>query len=59
MLTLEQLRKTEPAFEDMTDEEVETIVRELYSSAEFAFDVWWNDKKGSKNPSGLLSKPEV
>ncbi len=59
MLTLEKLRKIEPEFNNMTDEEVEVIVRELYNSAEFAFDVWWSDKNGSKNPSGLLSKSEV
>lgn len=54
MLSIEKLRKIEPEFKDLTDEEIEAIARELYDSAEFAFDVWW-DKSGSKNPLGSLN----
>jgi len=59
MLTVEQLRKIEPEFDCMSDEEIEAVLCELYKSAEFAFDLWWDEKSGSKNPSGLLQQSKM
>ena len=55
MISVEQMRKIDPAVIQMSDEELETLKADLYETVQLAFDVWWQEKKsGSKNPTGLL-----
>jgi hypothetical protein len=54
MLTLNQLRKKDSKLSSLTDAEIESLRSVLYEFAQLAFDVWWREKRGSKNPSGVL-----
>ncbi len=56
MLTLEKLRKIDPTFADMSDEELEPIRAELYALGEISFDTWRQETGGFKNPLGLLTE---
>lgn len=53
MLSLEELRKLEPALKTMNDDEVYEVRAKLYALAYLAFDVWQKqqqEKSVSKNP---------
>jgi len=56
VISLEDLRKIDPELNDLTDEELEQIRAELYQLGQLAFDVWWLEKDGSKNPVGSLTE---
>lgn len=54
MLTLDQLRKTSPKLQGLSDEKLEELRLKLYQAAELAFEAWWAKKNGSKTPGGLF-----
>ena len=54
MLSIEQLKRIEPELTKLSEEELSELRETLYRMAQFAFDVWWHRKSGSKNPVGLF-----
>jgi hypothetical protein len=58
MIRVEKLRQIEPAFADLSDEQVEALCKDLYESAELAFELWWRKKYGSKCPVGSFPSGE-
>lgn len=50
MMSLEELRKVEPKFKDLPDEELTLIRQFLYALGELVFDRWLAQRNGSKNP---------
>jgi hypothetical protein len=58
MLTLEQLRRTDPELRDLPESELVEIRAALYESAQLAFEVYWSRKDGSKYPTGSLTAVE-
>lgn len=59
MLSLEQIRKIDPALADIPDAELEQIRDAYYAAAQLAFDVRAERKSGSKNPVRLLTETIV
>lgn len=60
MLTLLELRKIDPELANLTDDELTALRADLYQTAQLAFDKWWTEKSGSKNPVGSSpEEPEV
>lgn len=57
MLTLEQMIKIDPELGKLPKPELEAIRDALYEHAQLAFDVYWEKKRGSKNPVRLLPPP--
>lgn len=55
MLSINELRKIDPSLYDLSDEDLKEVAADLYALGELAFDVWWEEKNGSKNPFGLLT----
>jgi len=53
MLSLRQLKKEDPRLAELTEEELTELRDALYETANLAFDIWWYQKFGSKNPIGL------
>ncbi len=58
MLSLEQLRKLHPRPEEVTDKELQELGSAMAGLAQLAFDVYWHEKSGSKNPVGLFPPKE-
>ena len=58
MLSVEQMRKVDPELASLSDSELEALRSDLYETAQLAFDVWWTEKSGSKNPVRLLPTAE-
>jgi hypothetical protein len=58
MLTPAQMRKIDPELAKLSDAELEGIRATLYEMADLAFDVWWQEKGGSKSPVGSFHSPE-
>ena len=54
MISIEKMRKLDPELAELEDSELEAIRADLYETVGLAFDVWWHEKGGSKNPDGLL-----
>lgn len=54
MLSVEELKKIDPDLAGLTDAELEEVRAELYAVGQLAFDVWWTEESGSKNPVGSL-----
>jgi hypothetical protein len=52
MISIEQLRKIEPAFEKYSDKELLKIRALLYSAGQLALENYVADKGGSKYPVG-------
>ncbi|MBI2098844.1 hypothetical protein HYT45_00305 [Candidatus Uhrbacteria bacterium] len=52
------MRQIDPKLADLTDEELERVRADLYDLAQLAFDVWYDEKNGSKNPAGTFPLPE-
>ena len=55
MITIEELKKLEPALVDKSDEEITVIRNLLYQGANLALENFFEDKSGSKNPVGSLT----
>lgn len=56
MISLLKFRKMLGALADqMSDEELEKLKTSLYETAQLAFEVYWVNKDGSKNPLGPLT----
>lgn len=53
MLSVDQCRALLDG-QNLSDEEIEFVRDALYESAQLAFEVFWQEKYGSKNPVGLL-----
>jgi hypothetical protein len=58
LLSIEQLRRADPALQSLSDEKVEALRDALYDTAQIAFEAWWEEKGGSNNPVGLSPDPE-
>ena len=54
MISLQKIRQLEPRLAERSDSELEELRDGLYDVAQLAFEVWWTEKHGSKNPIGLL-----
>lgn len=54
VLTIKQILKLDPELEALSEEELVELKDALYETADLAFDVWWLQRKGSKNPFGSL-----
>lgn len=54
MLSIDQLRKLNPQFEKMDDRALEELRSAMYQLGQLCFDVWWTEKSGSKNPTGVF-----
>ena len=50
MLSIDELKKIDPALQDLSDEEITDIKARLYALAEFALDCW-ADQVREKSPS--------
>lgn len=59
MITLQYLRKIEPAFEKLSDEELNNLRTLLYSMGQLAFDCWIEQYSGSKNPRRVNGLPDI
>ena len=55
MITIEELKKLEPSLVGKTDEEVTVVRNLLYQSANLALENFFEDKSGSKYPTGSLT----
>jgi hypothetical protein len=56
MITVAQARKIDPNLANMSDEELELAIKELYENAQLGFEVWWIEKS-STNPVGSFPDP--
>jgi hypothetical protein len=54
MISVQQVRKTHPEFNDLTDEEMQAVLKDLYDLGSLALECWVATKS-SKFPKGLLS----
>ncbi|MFZ3020299.1 MAG: hypothetical protein WA051_02150 [Minisyncoccia bacterium] len=55
MLSLKKLKEIDPInTEHLIDVDLEAVRNNLYDLAQLMFDVWYEEKFGSKNPLGLL-----
>ncbi len=59
MISIEKLREAEPAFNNITDEEVERIRELLYKFAKLALEIYIENREGSKNPLGSHGLPVI
>ena len=50
MLSIDKCRQIEPELKNLSDDEVLSIVENLYEGAQLALEDWFKHKKGSKNP---------
>ena len=53
MISLEELKRIEPALMNKSDEELTKIRNLLYGQAQLAFECFLEDKCGSNNPLGV------
>ena len=53
MISLEELKRIEPALENKSDEELTVIRNLLYGQAQLAIECFIEDKCGSNNPLGV------
>jgi hypothetical protein len=62
MLSLQELKKIDPAFEDLSDPQLRRLRAKLYALGELAFDFWADNnparKSVSKNPVGVVTLPK-
>ncbi len=58
MLSLEQIRKIDPGLKDVSDQDLETIVADLYCLGQLAFDVWKEEKAVPNVPFGYSHFPK-
>ena len=59
MLSLSQARKIDPSLKDLSDTELEEVLKMLYALGQLAFDVWSKERSVSKNPLGVLTKDPI
>lgn len=55
MISLDKMKELDPTLKDMSDESLDFMRREYYAVVEMAFELWWEEKKSSKNPVWLFS----
>ena len=53
MISLDELKKIEPALVNKSNEELTVIRNLLYGQAQLAFGCFLEDKSGSNNPLGV------
>ncbi len=54
MISVQQARKIDPELKDLTDEEIQAVIKDLYDLGSLALECWVATKS-SKFPKGLLS----
>jgi len=54
MLTIEKIRKLDPSLSSLTETELMEARDILYDIGQLAFEVWKEEKTGSKDPRGSL-----
>lgn len=55
MLSKEQLLRIDPSLSTLSEDELQRFRDSMYVMAEIAFDVWYANKKSSKNPVRSLT----
>ena len=50
MLTTEKLKRLDSSLESLSEEELDELRASLYETVQLAYDVWWERRRGSKNP---------
>lgn len=58
MLSTAKMREIDPGLRDLSEEDVAAIQRQLYESAQLAFEVYMTRKHGSNYPERLLTPKE-
>ena len=53
-ITLEQARKTDSRLNNVPDEELKIALDLLETATDISYELWIEEKSGSKNPVGLL-----
>jgi hypothetical protein len=51
MLSNEKIKKIAPELSNLSDEELEVLRIDMYETVQIAFEAWWLEKFGSKNPT--------
>lgn len=57
MLSPDRIKKIDPNLADLSEQDLEKVTKALYDMAQLAFEVWWAEKNGSNNPTGVLTNP--
>ena len=55
MISLEQIRNSDPRLKNLTVEELERVRAKLYEMGQFAFDMWLNERNKKVVPNPVRS----
>ncbi len=59
MLSAEDIKKIDPSLSSTSEQDITELLREMYETVDLFFDIWWQNKQGSKNPTRLFQKDDI